>query len=366
MKLPRLKDLINGFKNYLTANKTVLQNVPTENKNQHFFNNTSLPDEELIQILYNQEKDHPFIEEDIEEDIKEQIEENDNPLVLENPLQPFLKDYIGRTINHELYNDPNEFIDNTIMKTYSEQNRPMTRVQYDHAIDTYMNLKNFMHEDKAPILKKMWEDCAAVYAMFEPLKALNMNYTIDLTGGCVRDFILNKHHEIKDLDFMISLPGFSTEIFDKEKLLSVFSEDILAQVCWEDYENAESTKTKLMQMCVLQSQYKDSLDKVYCFHGKERHQIVDEIVYENTKSDKVINDRLVGVIKLNDNFTHYPIDFLLTDWIKPVFLKDFDFDICKASFCIYNPTYKKDFPKDYSHLISRFSADNNFWPDVIN
>ncbi len=74
----------------------------------------------------------------------------------------------------------------------------------------------------------------------------------------------------------------------------------------------------------------------------------------------------MAVVKIEYAKLNYPVDILLTDFIKPEFIKNFDFDICKASMCFVNPHVKKEFPKNFSHLISRFVAELEFWADVHN
>ena len=57
---------------------------------------------------------------------------------------------------------------------------------------------------------------------------------------------------------------------------------------------------------------------------------------------------------------------LVTDLTKAIFLDEFDIGLCKASICFLNKSYKKEFPKDYSHLVSRFGASIDFFADIHN
>lgn len=274
-------------------------------------------------------------------------EENKEPLVLENPIAPYKREF-------------NDYM----ARQFEKEGRPFTEKDYDKIFAQYVSVKGFLHEDKAPILEKMWEDSKVVYEALLPLKKLDIKYTIDLTGGCVRDFILNKQDRIKDLDIMISIPVGIYHVKKKDLLeKEICTEEELNNVNWNDTDNDVKKKAKIIQLLINQTQ---DVEKIYYFSEKERQQVIGQSVYGGMTEDKFGNDRLLSVIKMAGQKTHFPIDLLITDFNKPEFLNDFDFDICKASICIINPVVKKDFPKNYSHLISRFNANMEFWADVHN
>ncbi len=254
-------------------------------------------------------------------------------------------------------------------------NRSMTPAQHEAIFREKINLKNFMSETQAPILKKMYDDLKFVYDALTVLKTLGIDFTIDLTGGAVRDFVLGKADKIKDLDVMISMSsGYSsykirsltTEDFEK----AGFTQAHLDAVEWggeTDWAVDENVVTcKLIALCF---ERHNAVSHKY-FHSRDsRAETRDLDKPEDPASDyadEMARDRLQGVIKLAHPSFNYEIDLLVTDLAKPQFLNEFDIDICKASFSISNSHYKTTFPKDHSHLVSRFIANQYFWADVLN
>lgn len=260
--------------------------------------------------------------------------------------------------------------------------RKFSKEDYQKSFEQHINIKNFLSEDKAPILKKLWEDSHFIYDALLPLEKLGIKYTIDLTGGCVRDFILGKHHDIKDCDVMFSISSLTelnfekfSELFTQEEMLEVGFISNLTSNFYLD----EQKKIQLLQMCLNRTQHvhqsyfftkAERRDKVTDFELKEEPEISEEEqndpYFEFEYTPDIIPDGLLGVIKLSGDKLNYPMDILITNLNKPKFLSDFDFDICKASFSIKNEVYQHEFPKDYSHFLSHFSANSHFWADVHN
>lgn len=268
-----------------------------------------------------------------------------------------------------------------LSKTYLDQGRYLPEQDYIDLIKEKINREAFSKDNKSFVLFKIWSDAKKINNMLAPLKPMGINYTLDLTGGSVRDFVLDKENDIKDLDFMLSISwhGFNSNELVK-KIPAHFSQQELKEVNWAEFlsrvekkENdedlfetiypidQEELKRKILNLCL------NRVNQKYEFFGKKNRSIK---VNSNNAYDESLtrNDRLMAVAKLDkNNFnTNYPIDILLTDFIKPTFLEDFDFDICKASICFVNNTIKKEFPKSSAHLVGRFVANIDFWADVKN
>lgn len=342
MKFPQFKELFN----FLFKKKNVNNILFPEPQGNVFFQDAPLFAEK-VDAIENAKKDKTNVEDFIK-----------NPI--HNPLEPYFKDFNGYFDANKEDHAPAANYSEKIKK-YSSENRPFTPEQYEEIFHQLINLKNFMHQDKAPILKKLWEDAKLINDALEPIKKMGLNYTLDLTGGSVRDFILGKHHEIKDLDFMVSLT-FGNLCFAKNGKINIndyFSKEELDVVNWGNRDDVEKQKINLLRLCMNRTK---QVEKHYFFED-DRFLPVAENSYGNIQNTK---DRLVGVVKLSGKDSHYPMDLLLTDYNKVQFIKEFDFDICKASFALVNKFYEKDFPKDYSHLISRFSAEIDFFADVYN
>lgn len=350
-----MKFNINGF-------KSMTQNLFQKIFGSSNYNTSTISSPLLVQ-------DNSYISDD------KHKEDHVTTHVINNPLQPFLKRYDGgSSLSSHMQGYPeserNEFSIKNLENLYAKEKRPMTEKQYIDVFNQYISIKNFLNEEKSPILKKMWEDIEKLNIALEPLRQLGVKYSLDLTGGCVRDFVLNQHHHIKDLDVMISLSGINDNdtIYNSENLVSknIFSQTQLDNVNWNNDNSSDTKKHHLLLLCLNKFEFSNDLGEVYFFNSEDRTQFVGQEDYNGALIDVEKQDRLISVIKTKGTTTHYPIDLLLTDLIKPEFLQLFDFDICKASFCMVNTTYKKDFPKDYSHLLSRFSAELDFWADVVN
>ncbi|NCP98416.1 hypothetical protein GW796_00885 [archaeon] len=267
---------------------------------------------------------------------------NNIPLSKEDPsLLENVKEFIPYFVEYSPIN-------NNQMKEleYSKQGRPLSIDAYKDIFYKFISADNFLNKDKIQILNNIWEDAKRVNDMLKPLSDIGIKYTLDLTGGSVRDFVLNKHHEIKDLDFMLSINEY-VGIKDLESF-GVFTKKELVNIDWNLEDSIDIQKLKLIQLCFNKSNIK-------------------RITFDHTNKDVLyIKDRLLAVIKLDSTKMTYPIEVLVTNFTKLEFIGDFDFDLCKASFCFVNSYVNKIFPKQPGHLLSRFVADVDFWADVRN
>lgn len=293
----------------------------------------------------------------------------DGKLALEsnNPLIPFFKPFYWQ-VNDELNVLESLTTEQKSQELYKEQiflsqNRPLNSDTYKKAFFDYISPENFFTPTKSIILEKMWQDSKIIYDALEPLIQLGMECTIDLTGGCVRDFVLNHENNIKDLDFMIKLHPTvintgETELkyildYDYVCKSNLFTQKELNDSQYSDNDTRHIQTSKLFSICMNRTTFVQSQTVPVILAG---------LNYIDNDND--IRQRIMQVIKICGS--NYPIDLLLTEYDKPDFINAFDFDLCKTSFCIFNSRYKQDFPQHYTHLISRFSADLTFWADVIN
>lgn len=267
-----------------------------------------------------------------------------------------------------IYSYNSSFTTYKVGEKFLKENRPMEESIHQDIILEKINLTNFSREDKFKILNDIWQDANLINRILKPLKDLYIPYTLDLTGGSVRDFLLDKHNEIKDLDFMLSIDSVNNGEYYKTRMEEYFSKEELEKVSWSrfdrnsDYEymvyDSEIIKNKLLQLCFNRF-YKD-----YNFFEHTDERIIKERMKGFYVNDK--KDRLLSVLKLENPKFNYPIDILLTDFIKPEFLRDFDFDLCKASICFVNENIGKEFPDEPLKLINRVVCDFDFWADVVN
>lgn len=269
-----------------------------------------------------------------------------------------------KIINNEI---PEKKLNESVSYFFGGDERESLRFLRKEHIETflkYINVESFFHTDKVKYLKKMYEDSAFLIKMLLPLKELGVSYTVDLTGGCVRDFVLNKAEHIKDLDVMVSMT-FPYTITKDMLFKAGFTKDELNVVNWNDNENNSLKKENLILLCV----NRHNINKeVFSIKNRFKTALKFQSDYGTTQTGRTKEvtrqDRLISVIKIDKGENNYPLDILLTDFSKPEFLRDFDFNICKASICIKNDHMGLDLPDHYSELISRFNALIDFWFDV--
>ena len=288
-----------------------------------------------------------------------------------DPLKPIYKDFLSNVVDIDDDENDNKGkcesitkIQENIINLYHKNGRIMTVPLYKKTFKHLLSNENFFSLGKDNILKKLWEDSQTINKLLEPLNKLEISYTLDITGGAARDFVLNKHKEIKDIDFMVNISN-KKSLLDLKELINksdIFSDQERLAVSFEDV-TASNVKQKLLQLCLNRF---DDVEKSFFFDEESRLEIIPINTGKTYDETMFIKDRLLGVVKTKGIKTHYPIDILLTDYSKPQFLNDFDFDICKASFSLINEHYDTEFPKEYTHLISRFSATLDFYADVIN
>lgn len=335
------------FERFFSKRHPSTQNISAEIK-------TDITDEDILFYQVYSSLDTK-VEEIIDENtnIKAYEERKEEQSFPENPLKPYWKPYSEYPSTEK-----------ALIESFEKQGRPFTPKDYEIVFNKHISLKNFVNQEKSKYLKKIWLDAKYIDDVFEPLRKLDIKYTLDLTGGSVRDFVLNKHEKIKDLDFMLSLQGsyyYSDNLESLEKK-NIFTKEQLDAVDWNWKilkNQPEQLKAKLVELCFIA---KKSNIKVFN-HAEKRIHVVAKSEYNH---DILRQDRLISVIKVEAPEMNYPVDILLTDFLKPKFIEDFDFDICKASMCFVNPHVRKEFPKDYSHLVSRFVAELEFWADVHN
>lgn len=275
---------------------------------------------------------------------------------MSNPIAPYI---------------PNDYIQEYQEKAFAREGRPITQFECLELIKEYISPKNFLNEKKTNTLRKIWEDALYIEDILLPLRESGFEYTLDLTGGAVRDFVLNQEDKIKDLDFMLKIERHKSgtlaairEHFSDKELENVdFNYDLTTR----DMEvSKEELDAKLVSLCLNRKLEDVSVKmnenpyyKVY--YKYESDHVQGGLEMETTKKDK-----LSAVIKLPETKTNYPVDIMLTEFVKPQFIEAFDFDLCKVSFSFVNPFFDKKFPKNYSHLISRFVAEPCFWADFKN
>ena len=177
------------------------------------------------------------------------------------------------------------------------------------------------------------------------LNSLGIEYNLYLTGGFVRDYILNKENSIKDLDILIEFNDKfqkekingrnSSEKTEKQKeLIDAFldlNKTILKNL---NIDMKNLSREKLLHEIVLKTieqEYKKENTEFFFTdpEKKDKTEIENKTDFDNIESDY---SGLFSVIKIK-NSGKYPLDLLLNG-NKFSYLNNFDFDICKCTYSI--------------------------------
>lgn len=303
-----------------------------------------------------------------------------------NPHKPLLKSYYTNTyekvylqsaLDQSQYylNQSEDFWDlhitnnqeSLINDWLTKQNKPLSLQQYKHLFSSTVNVAHF--EKNSEVLNKIYQDVSKLYSVLKKLDEIGITYCLDITGGAARDFVLDK--PIKDIDIMLSIfdhygnKSILRKLTDIEFLKKHFKLEAIVGYIQDlmnndlDKEDFILKKQQLISLC-----FCDYISEKFTFTSSNRQK------EKNNDYDQEMlkHNRLLGVFKLSQEKMqlHYPMDILLTDFNKMQFIKDFDLDICKVSFSLVNRVYQTQFPESSLELISRFTAEREFWADVYN
>lgn len=262
---------------------------------------------------------------------------------------------------------PKDYITDYTVNAFTKQGRAISHEETIKHIKELINIDAFLTPSKRIILEKIYSDALHVAQILSPLKELDFLYSLDLTGGAVRDFVLNQENSIKDLDFMVQILPYSRQnvaaAIPYIPLIEKLGIDLTSNY-YLSSEDKQAIDVLLLSYCL-----EKNFDNSEVLENKTRTYTIFKSYGDNNNNVTIETnrqERLSCVVKLDNTNTNYPIDLLVTDFSKPEFIEAFDFDICKASFAFINPYYTKEFPKDVSHLVSRFVAPPSFFADVYN
>lgn len=181
-------------------------------------------------------------------------------------------------------------------------------------------------KDLRVTINKVHQDISKLMIHLKPIIDLGFISEIGLCGGSVRDILLGKYTNIKDIDICISL--------NYEKFYNVLMNIQDGNI--ENYKHSHLLK-KL-------SYYKNlnSDDQLHNLIFGCIHYYYDSHLYEKNHSiteDKsshpyTLTHRLKSVIKIEDDAFNYPCDLLLTHLSLENYVSQFDFNICKAYICL--------------------------------
>lgn len=250
----------------------------------------------------------------------------------------------------------------------SEKNLDQNAIQ-DFA-SKLLSVENFYHKDKKLVLQKIYDDCQKLNKCLEPLKDMGISYRIELFGGAVRDYLLGRHNNIKDLDILISLsptrPWNSdsywieqeqNRLFVKENFENFFTETELDAVNFDSSDKLYTKHNKIAQIFLARSA---EVTHTNFFDFSNR------VIKKNMYGENILQS-LSGLMKVNKGAFNYELDLLMTDKPTQYFVNCIDFDICNLKISLIDtnsPGY--NYIPALEDLSSRFYGSLQFFNDVMN
>lgn len=208
--------------------------------------------------------------------------------------------------------------------------------------------------------KGVLEQIESINKIIEPVfKELEVDYEIHLTGGALRDHVLHKTEEVKDLDILIEFSdkfyidkmrggnGQEKRINQKLEIDKFFKEKEQIIKKYKLNINSNQSREKILHEIIFQMIEKNKEIDVKSFllwgndNNKQEETKKEELKKEITDDDSLVYDGLFSVIKINGKNFKYPMDLLLNS-NKYSYLNFFDFNICKCLYTIKKLDSNKD------------------------
>lgn len=249
----------------------------------------------------------------------------------------------------------------------------MSDSQIDETLKKILSSNNISRLEKKIVLLDMLQDCFKLHKTLLPLVELNIAYSIDIIGGSVRDFLLDKHKEIKDLDILINLTPLLNTNMDyysrhlvNNKILKTTTiiekgwctKEELEKVEFSDTDQLYSKHNKLLQVC-LNRNHQITHTQIFTKNEREKK---GELLY----GEDILKE-LSGIIKIESKEFKYPIELLLTDRGTERFYSTIDFGICNVGLKIIN--LDKDNYVDLigvDTIVDHFAISSDFLQDIQN
>lgn len=240
-------------------------------------------------------------------------------------------------------------------------------------------------KEKYNILLDILKQLNDIKKSLDPLIKLGIVFDIWLTGGSVRDFLLNKETLIKDLDVMIQLNTYcDIELLHIDRFLKEtnFKVDTpkLKKLSLRDSEKPFSlwTHTNKYYKSKKRRQKEDKTKEQVYFDiftlALGQHFEIEEFYPPKEKTienaESYLDLRLKSVIKIKKDSWKWPVDILMTDYDIDGFLQGFDVGICQASLEYVNKEdllkQKDTIPKKPEDLLKLAQINYSFLEDIKN
>lgn len=250
----------------------------------------------------------------------------------------------------------------------------ISKSELEDMMRKFFSTNNVHRPEKKKVLLDIYGDCLQLHKALIPLVELNIAYSIDLVGGAVRDFLLNNHNKIKDLDVLVRLTNaynirnhttyYLGDLTNHRELVienilkkNWCTREELEDVDFLDNDLLYKKHNKLLQLCLNRNH---QLTSTKIFSKDERK--TSEVIYGTD-----ILKELSGIIKVESDCLNYPMEILMTDQSREEFLRGIDFGICNVGLKIVKLGDNKKIDLiGFDEIRDNFNCSFAFFEDVKN
>ncbi len=251
--------------------------------------------------------------------------------------------------------------------------------------ESIFNLEKFS-KAKINTLNKVVEDLEKISEKIELFNKIDevFNFDLAIAGGALRDLLLMKEPEIKDIDLILAFKykkplldnyfNFGHNKSSKDK--DFFKKEIIkSSFNLKTYGFFNFDEKKITELESLDDMIKEYLVNImYFIISKDfSSQVFYKKEFKNTanlqniiNTSEYIDKHLRGVIKIKDKNLNFDIDILLTSVEVDSYLKAFDYSICKIMSVIVKDNKYILEKNNYKHFLSSIILNDDIYDDLIN
>lgn len=265
-------------------------------------------------------------------------------------------------------------------------NNVNTRDKNKKIINDLLFWRKRLPQENKDVLEKFINQFNDIHDALMPVIDVGISFDLWLVGGSVRDLLLGNGHLIKDLDIMLSfhqpvVPRVPTLKFLVKKTKFDLTKPELQPLIyrnssttpfehWEFLQSKAKSRKAEQQKTILRKAA--FFDIVACSLAQkltltEVYKPALEALKDNPLTEKYVDGRISGVIKLNKEGWDWPVDILVTQNNVDTFLTAFDFGICKVGMELLRGQdvreQRKILPHTPSNLMKRVRVTKHFLED---
>lgn len=216
-----------------------------------------------------------------------------------------------------------------------------------------------------PIQKIMEQSHELVFALsplYEVCRKGEIDFDIVIAGGAIRDLLLGQPEKIKDLDVILSVQFKYSSPEEQKKLFN----PLLHLFTTDDHNelNIKNLSPYSLFYHLVRKLLTQQMNVEKSIH------INDVVKKKDSYGRMITNNILEGVLKVNDQRHHYPMDLLFSHMTPGNYVKRvFDFNICRTYVKVFDSTkYYQHFnmPTNTFEFLDKLYLDYYFLKDVMD